>query len=71
MVKKELGKYLKEVKKTYSDGDYTEFTFRTSLENLIKSLNSDYNLTQEPRRIVKLGAPDFKAFLGSRKVGFY
>lgn len=69
MVKKELGKYLKEIKKTYSDGDYTEFTFRTSLENLIKNLNSNYDLTQEPRRIVKLGAPDFKAFLGSRKVG--
>jgi type I restriction-modification system DNA methylase subunit len=69
MVKKEINNYLKEIMKTYLDGDYTEFTFRTSLENLIKSLNPDYNLTQEPRRIVKLGAPDFKAFSGSRKVG--
>ncbi len=67
--KKEIKEYFKEIKKIYLGRDYTEFTFRTPFENLIKSLNSSYDLIHEPKRIVKLGAPDFKAFSGSRKVG--
>jgi hypothetical protein len=61
--------YFKEIKKIYSTKDYTEHTFRTSFENLINSLKVDYKLIHEPKRTFKLGAPDFKAFYGSKKVG--
>lgn len=44
-------------------------SFRTPFENLINSLNSNFKVIQEPKREVNLGAPDFKAFFGSRKVG--
>lgn len=69
MAKKDIKKYLQEVKKIYSNKDYTELTLRTPFENLITGLNNEYNLIQEPKRVVNLGAPDFKAFLGSAKVG--
>jgi len=70
MGKKIAEEYFKKVKKIYDGKDYTEMTFRTDFENFIESLNPDYDLIQEPKRIVDLGAPDFKAFLGSRKIGF-
>jgi len=67
---KEIRKYLKEIKSIYFRGDYTEWSYRTPFENFIKGLNPDYNLLQEPKRTTGLGAPDFKAFYKSRKVGF-
>jgi len=69
-VNKEFQRYFKEIRRIYLQGDYTEWTLRTPFENFVKSLNSNYNLIQEPKRTKGLGAPDFKAFFGSRKVGF-
>ncbi|MEA1925382.1 MAG: type ISP restriction/modification enzyme [Candidatus Altiarchaeota archaeon] len=62
--------YLREVKRIYSTNDYTEHTFRTCFENFIDALGGDFNLQQEPSRVRGLGAPDFKAFRGSVKVGY-
>ncbi len=70
IVNKEFQRYFKEIRRIYLQGDYTEWTLRTPFENFVKSLNSNYNLIQEPKRTKGLGAPDFKAFFGSRKVGF-
>lgn len=70
MTKKEVGNYIKEVRKIYLGGDYTEMTFRTAFETLIESLNPNYDLTHEPKRVTALGAPDFKAFLGSANIGY-
>ncbi|PNR92095.1 N-6 DNA methylase [Petrotoga sp. HWHPT.55.6.3] len=69
-MEKDIKNYFKEVYSIYSQGDYTEWTYRTPFENLIKGLNPDYNLTQEPKRAAGLGAPDFKAFYNNRKIGF-
>ena len=66
----EIQKYFKEIKNIYLRGDYTEWSYRTPFENFIKGLNPNYNLVQEPKRTTGLGAPDFKAFYKSRKVGF-
>jgi len=66
----EIQKYFKEIKNIYLHGDYTEWSYRTPFENFIKGLNPNYNLVQEPKRTIGLGAPDFKAFYKSRKVGF-
>jgi len=65
-----IQKYFNDVRKIYLRGDYTEWSYRTPFENFIKGLNPDYNLLQEPKRTAGLGAPDFKAFYKSRKVGF-
>ena len=69
-IKKEVKKYFDEVKEVYKSRDYTEFSYRTHLENFIKGLNPDYRLIQEPKRATGLGSPDFKAFSGNIKVGF-
>ncbi|TMS40571.1 MAG: DNA methyltransferase [Methanobacterium sp.] len=69
MTKNDIKKYLQEVRKIYSNKDYTELTLRTPFENLITGLNDEFKLIQEPKRVVNLGAPDFKAFLGSAKIG--
>jgi len=69
-INKEFQRYFKEIRRVYLQGDCTEWTLRTPFENFIKSLNSNYNLIQEPKRTKGLGAPDFKAFFGPRKVGF-
>lgn len=62
--------YLAELKKSVSKGDYTEMTLRTPLENLIRGLNTDYDVTHEAKKIKELGAPDFTAYRASVNVGY-
>ena len=62
--------YFKEVRGKYLTHDYTEGTLRTPFENFIKSFSPSIRLIHEPKRVAGLGAPDFKAFYRSRKVGF-
>ncbi|MGQ9603236.1 MAG: hypothetical protein ACUVUU_03405 [bacterium] len=69
-ITEKIRKYFKEVRNIYLRGDNTEWTYRTPFENLIKELNPDYDLIHEPERAAGLGAPDFKALLCNRKVGF-
>jgi len=67
---KEIRKYFEEIREKYTKRDYTELSFRTPLENLITSVDKEYKLIQEPSRTRGLGAPDFKASYGARKVGY-
>ena len=67
---KKFQEYFREIMSKYLTGDYTEISLRTPLENLVRSLNKDYNLMQEPKRTEKVGAPDFKAYRKSVKVGY-
>jgi type I restriction-modification system DNA methylase subunit len=62
--------YFKEIRTRYLTGDYTELSLRTPLENFIRSLCKDCSLIQEPKRAEKVGAPDFKAFNKTLKVGY-
>ena len=62
--------YLKEIRKRFSQGDFTEITLRTPFENFIGSLSDHFSLTHEPKRVKKLGAPDFKAFRDGVNVGY-
>ena len=66
----DIQKYFKEIRNIYLQGDYTEGTLRTPFENFIRSISPSIRLIQEPKRVKKLGAPDFKSFYRSRKVGF-
>ena len=65
-----LNNYFKELRKRFLTEKYTEYSYRTQLENLIQGLNSNYKLLQEPKREKDLGAPDFNAFTDSIKIGF-
>ena len=69
-IQKNFQNYFREIRRKYLTGDFTEITLRTPLENLIENLNKDYNLIQEPKRMRKVGAPDFKVYLRSVKMGF-
>ena len=62
--------YLQEIKKSVLKDDNTEMTLRTPLENFIRALNSDFDLTHEAKRIKKLGAPDFTAYRSSINIGY-
>ncbi|MGD0637817.1 MAG: hypothetical protein ABSA72_07245, partial [Nitrososphaerales archaeon] len=62
--------YFTEIRKKYLLADYTELTFRTPLENLLKALNEQCEFIQEPDRATKLGAPDFKVFRNAVKIGY-
>lgn len=61
--------YFREVRGKYLTGDYTEITLRTPFENFIKGLSDDFVLIQEPKR-TEIGAPDFKAFRKTVKIGY-
>jgi predicted helicase len=65
-----LNDYFKNIKKEYSTRNYTEFSFRTPFENFIKSLDKDYDVHQEQKRMRGVGAPDFKAFRKAVNVGY-
>lgn len=45
-------------------------TLRTPLENFIRALDSDFDLTHEAKRIKKLGAPDFTAYRSGINIGY-
>jgi type I restriction-modification system DNA methylase subunit len=62
--------YLKAIKHSVAREDYTEMTLRTPLENLIKGLNREFDVTQEAKRLKKLGAPDFTAYRSDVNVGY-
>ncbi len=52
-----IRQYLREVRKNFASGQATEQTYRPALEQLIESLRSGIEATNEPRR-VRCGAPD-------------
>jgi len=62
--------YFKGIRTKFLTGDYTEGTYRTPFENFIESLNNNFHLTQEPKRVQKLGAPDFKSYRKGAKIGY-
>jgi asparagine synthetase B (glutamine-hydrolysing) len=62
--------YYEEVRAKYLTRDSTELSLRTPLENFLKNLSKDYNLIQEPKRTTGLGAPDFKAYKKTLKIGY-
>lgn len=66
----ELSRYYKAIRTSHLSKDSTEYTYRTPFENFITSLSDEYRLRHEPKRVRDLGAPDFKAFRKSVRVGY-
>lgn len=67
--KNKFHKYFKDVKNIYINNDYTEHTFRPCFFNFIHSLNSDYKLTNEPKKEFG-GRPDCKARRNEIRAGY-
>ena len=59
-----LSGYIKEIGNTAADGDATEFSYRTPIENMLQAavteFGIDVDILQEPSRIKDIGAPDFR-----------
>ncbi len=53
-----IDKYITELNNAYQLGNATEHTYRGYLQDLIKSIDSDIVVTNEPKQI-KCGAPDY------------
>jgi hypothetical protein len=50
--------YLRQIEKVHQAGNATEHSYRSSLQELMKLLDTDITVTNEPKRII-CGAPDF------------
>lgn len=65
MSHKHINDYLKEITAIcVVDGDATEFSYRTAIDNLLRSTATELSITvdilQEPSRTKNIGAPDFR-----------
>ena len=62
--------YFKEIQQQYKTKDTTEHSFRTQLENFLKSIDPKCSPLHESKRDKIFGAPDFKIFYGGIKIGY-
>ena len=62
--------YFDQVQKIWNTGSFTEMTFRTALENLLRKVSTVLNPIQEPSRKGGIGAPDFRVYKGAVKIGY-
>jgi predicted helicase len=62
--------YFKEIQHQYKTKDTTEHSFRTQLENFLKSLNPKCSPLHESKRDRIFGTPDFKIFFNGVKIGY-
>ena len=53
-----LRTYLRKIERAYQAGNATEHTYRSALEELLRTFDPTVIATNEPKRI-KCGAPDF------------
>ena len=54
----QIRNYLKDIERTYRNGNATEHTYRPNLKQLLQNLYPGVTATNEPKRIT-CGAPDF------------
>lgn len=56
-----IANYVQHLNRTYRQGDATEHSYRSALENLLHRLGGRHvEAVNEPRRNIDCGAPDFK-----------
>ena len=66
---KPLRDYIHAIEKKLAQGDATEHTHRSALEDLVESLASSISATNEPKHI-ECGAPDFVIRKGATTIGY-
>ena len=66
-----LDEYVNRLNETYKQGDYTEMSYRTHLQNLIEKSFNNCRLTEEAKQAESsIGRPDFKARYGGADIGY-
>lgn len=55
----EFKKYIEELNKEYQSGNASEHTYRYCLKNLLEAQFPYISVTNEPKRIIKCGSPDY------------
>ncbi|MBC8526610.1 MAG: DNA methyltransferase [Candidatus Cloacimonetes bacterium] len=65
-----LTSYLTTLNKRYKSGISSEHTYRHDLEDLIKVLNPQVNITNEPSHVTDCGNPDFVITKGKIPIGY-
>lgn len=66
---KSIEKYIQDISNQFARGNATEHTYRGDLKNLLESLHSGIEITNEPRRI-SCGAPDYVLMRNSIPLGY-
>lgn len=61
--------YLASLQKSLSQGDATEHTHRPALKAFIEAVSAGVTATNEPKRAVDCGAPDYNVWRGTAKLG--
>lgn len=61
--------YLAELQRNLSQGDATEHTHRPALKAFLEAVESGITATNEPKRAVDCGAPDYNVWRGTAKLG--
>nr|WP_025866042.1 type ISP restriction/modification enzyme [Prolixibacter bellariivorans] len=65
-----IEQYIDTVSKRYQSGISSEHSYRGDLENLIRSLTSEVEITNEPSRVTDCGNPDYVITRGKIPVGY-
>jgi len=65
-----ISDYLTTLNKRYKTGISSEHTYRGDLENLIKELNPQVEITNEPSHVTDCGNPDFVITKGKIPIGY-
>ncbi len=69
-----LSDYIKQIHGIANTGDDTEFSYRTSIDNMLKAAANDSQLNidilQEPARTQNIGAPDFRVSAKGGIIGY-
>ena len=61
--------FILSVQRVYASGQATEHSYRPALEILLRAINPDLEVVNEPKR-QKVGAPDFIVYRGGVQVAF-
>jgi len=65
-----LSSYIETVAKRYKSGISSEHSYRADLENLIRSLVSGVEITNEPSQVTECGNPDYVITRSNIPIGF-
>jgi len=65
-----INNYLSTVNQRYQSGIAREHAYRTDLENLIRALVPDVNITNEPANVANCGNPDYVITRGKIPISY-
>ena len=65
-----INEYLDQVRTRHNSGISREHSYRADLENLLRTLAPDVNITNEPANVTDCGNPDYVITKGKIPIGY-